>query len=231
VSTLFTLVNQTTQRPTGSISPITSASFISASGDLLVAAFVTFASHTLTAPITDSKGNTWQKAIGPIGTTQGFGWVYYAENITGGSGHTVTLTLPIGDFTILQIFEISGAALSSSLSNTNSSSASGTTHSSGNITSNSSVPEVFVGIGALSKTAEASPGFSAYGWIPPNGVAADSTHEGFIAGTKFVKQSTTDQFSFTTSSANNECCIIVGFKAASSSGGGISEVSHAFIGF
>jgi hypothetical protein len=231
MTALFTLANAVSVAPTGSFNSIVAPAFNSNSGDLLVAAFVTFGTHTLTSPVSDNKSNTWSQAIGLTGVTQGFGWMYYAPNIAGGAGHVVTVALPIADFAALAVYEISGAALSSVLGSTNTSTASGTTHSSGNITSNSVVPEVFVGIGAVSRNAESAPVVSAYGWVPPLLKAAGASNEGFASGVRFVPQSVTDQFTFTDSAAFNEACLIAGFKAASSSGGGISEVSHPFIGF
>jgi len=74
------------------------------------------------SPVSDNYGNTWQLAWldGNSHGTFGSGGLYYAENIQGGAGHTVTFTLPSGapDGCALTVAEFANIAPTFSLNAT-----------------------------------------------------------------------------------------------------------------
>ncbi len=81
------------------------------SGNLIVVS-VGWSELLVTASISDNKGNTYTSAIGPTNGPQGArAQTFYAQNITGGATHTVTVTYSgtVG-FQSHCIHEYSGAA-------------------------------------------------------------------------------------------------------------------------
>lgn len=213
----------------GSATSVTTSAATTTSGNLLVVMVFCFGNHIGASPVTDSKSNTWTAAISSTGTTQGWAAMFYAANATGGASHTFTFTASSSDYLTMVVFEVEGAATSSVLSNTSSSTASTASHSSGNITANTSVSEIFIGGLALSAAAEGTGTTSANYWSPTFlGTAATGTTEGAASGWRIVAPSTTSAFAVTTSTAANETIIVAGFKAESatpSSGG-----AYAFAG-
>lgn len=206
-----------------SATSVTTAAIITRSGSLLVAIPMAFTNKVGTTPITDSKGNTWVAAIAQQGNTQGWGAIFYCENCVGGSGHTFTFTPTASDFIVLAVVEITGMVLSGALNGTNFSTASGTTHSSGNVTAGAT-EELMVGAAACSKATEGTPAVanSFIGLVALGG----SSFEGMAMGVKLLPASTTDQFQATESSAFNEFCGVASFKIDAASG----EKSTPFIG-
>jgi hypothetical protein len=210
--------NWTAKQNSSAVTSITTNAITTTSGSLLVAVLVCFTNKIGTTPMSDSKGNTWVAAVASTGTTEGYGAIFYVENCTGGASHTFTFTPTGSDFITIAVYEIAGAATSGALSNTNAASANSTTHSSGNITANATVPEIWIGGGAISHGVEGTPVITTGGTIfaLPDG----GTGEGLASNFQFADPSATGQFTFTTSSANPETSMIAGFKMAAAGGGG-----------
>lgn len=198
----------------GNAASITTTATTTTTGNLLVVCIACFTNKIGATPITDSKGNTWVAAISSTGTTNGFGAMYYVANCTGGASHTFTFTPTGSDFIAMSVIEISGAALSSVLGSTATSTTTGSaTHTAGSITSNSSVAEIFIGFCTDSHNAPPSiTGTDPATWATIAAINGAVT-EGIIAGFRIVSPSFTDTFSCT-SSALNEMAGIAGFKAA-----------------
>lgn len=102
-------------------SSVTTASFTSTSGNLLVVTASWYANQAGPAatPISDSKGNTWTAAFAE--TTNGEGDAirqWYAKNISGGTSHTITFTLTGSGFPTICFSEISGAETEAPLDKT-----------------------------------------------------------------------------------------------------------------
>lgn len=213
----------------GTASSVTTAAVTTTSGNLLVAMVFCFGNQIGATPVSDSKGNTWSSAIASTGVTQGWGAMFYVANATGGASHTFTFTPTGSDFLTMVVFEVENAATSSVLSNTNSSTASTTSHSSGNITANATVPEIFIGGMALSAAIEGAGSTTANYWSAAlRGLAATGTTEGAVSSWRVVDPSTTDAFAVTTGTAGNETILIAGFKAASATTSGAA--AYAFAG-
>lgn len=89
-------------------------------GNLIIVAGV-INSQSQTMSVSDSQGNTYTSAIGPIDSlNSGRGQIWYAENISAGA-NTVTLTITGSVNSQIYIHEYSGLATSSSLDKTDSS--------------------------------------------------------------------------------------------------------------
>lgn len=201
-------------RSAGSAASITTTGITTVSGRLLVAVLTCFGNNIGASPVTDSKGNTWSTAIASVGTTQGWGAMFYVPNCTGGAAHTFTFTGVGSDFLSIAVYEIPGADISSPLGSTSSSTTNATTHSSGNITSGSRL-EIFIGVGAISRGAEATPVVTtgSVNWFPQSQLP-DGSLEGIATAFRLADAGVTDQFTYTTSSAFAEACLVAGFKQA-----------------
>ena len=206
----------------------TSSSFTTTSGNLLVAIVTSDGNVIGATPVSDSFSNTWVQAVGSTGTSSGFAAMFYVANCTGGASHTFTFTPTANAFLTITVLEIEGAALTSVLSGTNGAVFSTAAHGSGNITSNSSVPEIFVGGG--SNTGATNPTLTTVNpgtWWQVIAVSGAIT-EGCMVGYRMVDPSVTDQFAWTTG-ARNEGTVIAGFKmAVAAAAGGAS--AHTFVG-
>lgn len=226
----FAPVN-TTYKQSSSVASLTTTGITTSSGNLLVVVVTAFANTlgTISSTITDSNSNTWQIAVGSTGTgAQGWCGIAYCPNCTGGSSHTFTITPTSSDFVAIAVLEFSGAKLTSVLGNTNSSTASTTTHSSGSISAGST-DEVFVGVCAVSRSAEAVPVLTGLGtgWLQVCALDA-SAFEGMAAGFAVVGSGVSKSFDVTVSQANNEGIAIAGFKAATTAGS--AGGSFTFVG-
>lgn len=198
------------------------------SGSLFVAVVTCFTNKIGTTPLSDSKGNTWVQAVASVGTTNGFTAIYYVENGTGGASHTFTFTPTGSDFISITVMEITGAALTSSLGSSTSIVTATATHTTGTITSNASVPEIFIGAGSASGgTVPTLPLTDPVVWFPVT-LKDGGTFEGCAVAFRLVKPSVTDSFSYV-SNARNEGSAIVGFKAAAAATGGAGG-SFTFFG-
>ena len=203
----------------GSQTSVTTAGVTTTSGSLLVALVFAFGNTIGATPVSDSKSNTWVAAIPSQGTTKGWGAMYYVANALGGASHTFTFTPSSSDFLVIGVYEIPGAATASVLNGTNFSTASTTTHDSGDITAGSAVPEIFIGGCALSAVLEGAGTITRQFHALGLRVAATATTEGMCTGYRVVPVDTTDKFTLETGSVQNETILIAGFKAAEAAGG------------
>lgn len=197
-------------------------------GNLLVVVVTSFGNHIGATPVTDSKGNAWTQAVGSTGSGTGFCAMYYAENCLGGAGHTATFTPTASDFTTCTMIEVSGAALSSSLSTSAMNTGSTSPHTAGPITANAVVPELFIGAGSESAGVPTLTNTNPAQWYTVLMQPGSST-EGAAIAFRLVSPSVSDSFSYNGPTVA-EGKMIVGFKAAASSGGGSTEHSHTFVG-
>lgn len=218
---------QTTTKQSGSAASITTTAMNTISGHLFVAVVTTFANTISGTPMSDSKSNSWTLAVGPAGTTNGFVAIYYAANATGGAAHTFTFTPSSSDFCAISVIEITGAATSSPLNQSNSAVANSTTHATSSITAGSTA-EIFVGGGVTSFSAEGTPVINKNYWYHVAALS-DGAVEGIVCAWRAMDSGASDTFSYTTSSAKNEGVVIAGFKAASA-GGSVAGGSYTFFG-
>jgi hypothetical protein len=216
----FSPVQAISKTSASAASVTTAAVTTTASGSLFIVGIACFTNKIGATPITDSKGNTWTQALGSTGSgANGYIAIFYSANATGGASHTFTFTPTSSDFIAIGVLEVQGAALSSVLGSVSSSTASAASHSSGNITSNATVAEVFFGFGALSFTNEGTPTLSSSLWYSA-AMLPDGAVEGLAMAFRFVAPSTTDQFTYNTGAAHNEGVAVAGFLAAATAGSG-----------
>lgn len=186
------------------------------SGNLLVAVVTTFTN--VIGPITDSKGNTWATAVASLGTGNGFCAMFYAKNITGGAGHTITHTPSAGGgFPTLTVFEIAGADLTTPLGSTASAVSATAAHASGNITSSATLNECWIGGCSITSGTGTITGDPTM-WFLGSSNGFVST-EGCVTGVRMVGTSVTGGFTVT-EGAVNDACIIAAFRSVASGGGG-----------
>ncbi len=125
--------------------PLTSTAFSSntTSGNLIVVAASWDSCGN--AEITDNMGNTYSAAT--VKQTQGVicSQIFYAENITGGSSHTVTISATSGtvEFIKLVVHEVSGVATSGALDKNASGIGSGASQSVGPVTTTTDGQYIF----------------------------------------------------------------------------------------
>jgi hypothetical protein len=122
----------------------------STSGDLLVLSVV-YDDITLSASVTDNKGNSYSPAVGPT-TVGGWGeaYTFYAKNIVGGgSPVTATVTLTGTAPSLVDVFflEYAGVETTAPLDQTNAGSGNGIAMDSGTRYL-SAVPQLVYGFGA-----------------------------------------------------------------------------------
>lgn len=213
------LVQFDPKQATGSVASVTSTGLTTTPGNLLVALVTCFGNNIGASPITDSKGNTWATAVAATGTTEGYAALFYANNIAGGAGHTVTFTPTASDFCAIVVFEISGQTTGTALGNTNATSAASTTHSSGNVTTGGSVGSILIGGGAVSRAAEGTPNITVGSAWTLVARAAGGSNEGYVGGVRAAVSGVTDQFTYTTGSSNRETAVIAEFRAPSGGAG------------
>ena len=108
------------QFKSGSVSPGTSVTVTlpnhtTARNELIVAVtdYYANAQDGASFAITDSYHNTWKQAVDYQPGSRLI--VYYAENITGGANHQITVTATIGAYIIVTAVEYAGLATSNSL--------------------------------------------------------------------------------------------------------------------
>lgn len=220
---VFCPVKTVLTKSSNTAASVTTSGITTTTGDLLVVAITCFGNHIGATPVTDSLSNTWTAAISSTGTTKGWGAIFYCANCTGGTGHTFTFTPSSSDFIAIGVLAIQGAATSSVLGSTATSTASGTTHTAGSITSGVT-QEILVGAGALSASAEGTPGVADGRWYDAN-LVAGATSEGIVLAWRLVDPNTTDSFVYTTSNTQNETVMIAGFKCST----GPTPVGHSLL--
>ena len=123
------------QFKSGSVSPGTSVTVTlpnhtTARNELIVAVtdYYANAQDGASFAITDSYHNTWKQAVDYQPGSRLI--VYYAENITGGANHQITVTATIGAYIIVTAVEYAGLATVNSLDVTATNRASGSTYTS-----------------------------------------------------------------------------------------------------
>ena len=118
-------------------------------GDLNVVAVMSGDTTSSISSVTDSKSNTYTRAVGPTTTTGLQQSIYYAKNIAGGS-NTVTVKFnSSASYPNVNVTEYNGLSTANPLDVTAAASGSGTTASSGSATT-TSVNELIVGAGNTS---------------------------------------------------------------------------------
>lgn len=124
---------------------------ITSSGNFVAACVTDNNALAASTPVTDSKSNTYQKAIGPIAVSTDDTYIYYAENATVGASHTITATSSVGSsFMSVSAASYSGLATSGTIDKTTSGSGSSTSLSSGNTATTTSTNELLIGGGTFS---------------------------------------------------------------------------------
>lgn len=218
---LLALAHQPTiVQASGSVASLTTPSITVTAGNLLVAVLFCDTNKIGTTPMTGSIGQTWVSAIASFGSST-FGGMFYAMNAAGGA-QTFTFTPSASDFIAMAIFEVSAAALTSALGSTSTSVTNTASHNSGNITSGSVVPEIFIGGWNPDQTTSTIPvnvSGTQWGW---NWINTTASKEGGLIGWRIVNPSITDAFAVTAATSRASPIMIAGFKAASAlpSGGG-----------
>lgn len=120
---------------------------------LALAATLNYTPSMPTTSVSDSKSNSWTRAVtqnngGAVGCE-----VWYMANAAGGSSHTVTFGVGATSSIIsMAIMEFAGAALTATLDQTNSASGTSTTPSSGAVTA--AVDAIVIGVCAIDQTNE-----------------------------------------------------------------------------
>lgn len=190
-----------------------------ATGSTFVACVGAFTNTIGASPVTDNKGNTYVAAIGSQGSTEGWGAIFYCENASGGAGHTFTFTPTGSDFISITVVEITGAAVSSALTSTNFSTATGLTHVTGNVTAGASAPEVLIACVVLSRVVDGV-GTTAYPALVLNGMIASGSAEGMTVAGRLLNPSQTASVTFTMAASNPAFAGAATFKAAATSSGG-----------
>jgi hypothetical protein len=108
-----------------------------------VSDYYTGASAGLPWTITDNKGNTWKQAASLANDSTIT--VYYAESITGGSNHQITLTAASSTYLVMTAVEYSGVAPVNSFDASNINRATSANYSSNAVTTSQS-NELLIGV-------------------------------------------------------------------------------------
>lgn len=216
------------QQSAGSVASLTTSGITTTSGNLLVACLFCETNKIGGTPITDSNGNTWTSAVAAFGSAT-FAAMFYVPNCVGGAAHTFTFTPTANDFISIALIEVSAAATSSVIGSTGTSITNTASHSSGNITSNGTVPEIFIGgWNPATSTATLPANASGLKWAW-NWINTTATKEGALLGWRIVDPSITDAFTVTGAVSAASPIMIAGFKAASAlpAGGGSFGAAYA----
>lgn len=216
-SGVFSMIptNYSVNQSAGTVSSQATTAFTSSAGSLLVVAGCSFGNTIGAAPFSDSKSNTWSIAIASTGTTKGWCAMGYTENLANaGSSHTVTFTATAPDFLVVAVLEIPGMATSSALNQTNAASVNGTTHTAGPITAGPTYPEIHIGAGALSASAEGVPQITTALFFRAARLTASATVEGMAFGYRIAQKNSSTTFEYTTSNSQFETAMVAGFKGA-----------------
>lgn len=142
------LVTGTNVGATGGSTATTSA--VDTTGATLLVAATTYFTGRTTVTVTDNKGNTWTGRTEYASGTSCLGKIFYCENPTVGSGHTVTLTDSGGSlFGSIDIAGFSGTLTASSYDVENGAgTTSGTTKQPGSVTPGEANELVVTTVGA-----------------------------------------------------------------------------------
>lgn len=192
-------------------SSVTTASWTSTSGNMLIAVAQadTVAQNGIT--VTDNKGNTWSRVRSDSLAATFDLEIWVAYNITGGAGHTVTATDNGGGVdSLLIVEEWSGAALSSALDKTTGTT--GTTSTalnSGASAATTQAAEVVIGAGVASGNVTMTAG-ATYS----NLNKINTTFSTLAFESKIVAATGTQTADMTSGSAGSWVCQVAAFKEA-----------------
>ncbi len=207
---------QATGASATTVASVTSPAITTTSGHFLAVVCALYARSFSGSPITDSKGNTWQLAWAVNTGTNGHAACYYAENITGGAGHTVTLTPPGGnDFCAFGLGEFSGIATSSSLDKTASATGSSRPYDSGLTAMTSQAHELLIGGGSMSIGPLLGYPILPLDWITVEAVpeGSSSSNEGVILAYQIAAADGTYEYGMTTGSTGESSWEAVGITS------------------
>lgn len=210
----------------GSAASVTTPSITITAGSLVVALLFCDNNRIGTTPMSGTGGQTWASGIASFGSST-FAGVFYAENAVAGA-QTFTFTPTSSDFIAICILEVSAVALTSSIGSTSTSVTNTSDHNSGNITSNGTVPEIFVGLwnpDQATSTLPANVLGVLWGWNWKN---TTGTTEGGLVGWRIVGPSVTDGFAVKAATSRASPIGIIGFKAADPLPSGTGENASGF---
>lgn len=221
-------VQSTTASESANATPLTTAGIATTSTNLLVAG-ISFDSGTLNTitGVTDSKGNTWSKAIELDAAALLSLW--YSPNITGGSGHTLTIAYndAVGSAISCVLQEFSGIATASPLDRTISAQGTSTAPSSGATATTTQADELVIGLvgwaGATS-TASLGAGYTNLGQVA---LANAST----AVESKVVAATGAQTAAMALAASRDWAAICATFKAAAGGGGGSAASRTGFMAF
>lgn len=213
----------------GSQASVTTPGITTTSGNLLVVVVSAFSNIIGATPITDSKTNTWIQAVASTGASEGWGAIYYAENITGGAGHTVTFTPSSSGFIAIAVLEVSGLATSSALNQTDADASSATTHSTGPITASGGICEMAIAGGTTSDNGAVPMNLIAVPWST-RVLNAGGSSQGVVLAWQVIASGASVSFQFNTPSSDSDTAMLAGFKAASPCPGAGAERAVIFVG-
>jgi len=129
-------------------SPQTTASFISTNGNTLIIAAGQGSASGGTITVSDNKGNAFTRAVAreQAGASGNTAEIWYASNIVGGAGHTVTIEYSIASSVGIAVEEWSGLLTSGVLDKVSGQTAGGTPVTSGYTAVTSYGDELVVGV-------------------------------------------------------------------------------------
>lgn len=213
-------VQSTTASESANATPLTTSAITTTSTNLLVAG-ISYDSGTLNTitGITDSKGNTWLKAIELDAAALLSLW--YCAGITGGSGHTLTIAYNdgVGSAISCVLQEFSGVATSSPLDKTISAQGTSAAPSSGATATTTQADELVIGlVGWAGATSTASLG-SGYTNLAQVALADAST----AMESKIVAATGAQTAAMTLGASRDWAAICATFKAAAGGGGSVAS--------
>lgn len=192
-------------------STVTTASWTSTSGNMLIAIAEADVVNANGITVTDSKGNTWNRVVSTALAATFDLEVWVAYNITGGATHTVTATDNGGGVdSLLIVEEWSGAALSAAADK--SAAATGTTSTalnSGASAATTQADEVVIGAGVASGnvTMTAGAGYT-------NLTKVNTTFSTLAFESKIVSATGAQTATMTSGTAGSWVCQVATFKQA-----------------
>lgn len=196
------------------VTTLTTAATTTTSTNFLAAIATMFNRTFSGSPMSDSKTNTWQSAwTGTAGTSRAA--CYFSENITGGSGHTVTFTAPGGAVTCgLAVGEFSGINTSSSLDKTAQAQTTSEPRNSGFTAIISQASELLIGGGSIGHFTNLPFSNVAGGDFVDAIALASATAGALIMSYRIANGIRPYNYEFHTASANSEAVGVTSFKLA-----------------
>ncbi len=204
---------QGTSVQSSSASSITTPAITATAGHFLSAGTACYSRSLSGSPVTDNHSSTWANAWVQNGGSNGHAGQYYAENIPGGSGQTVTFTPPGGaDFCALAVGEFSGIATSSSLDTTASAASAAEPHTSGATAATTQATELLLGLGSVSHGIVVPASLTVGAWTDVVALA-DSAPDGLVLAYQIVAAIGTYEYGFVNLTGFSESVGIAAFSA------------------